>query len=306
LAAFIRDYSILTVLVIAIIVLGIVEPAFLTVRNLRNLLDQNAGIGAIACGMTFAIIAGGFDLSVAAIFAVSGIVAAMVANVLGPVPGLMAGLAAGLALGIANGLLIARLRLNSFLTTLASSIVMRGIGIALSGGFLITVTDPVFGVLGRGTIYGVTYSGLVFVLFAILCALLLHNTQFGRYVYAVGGNEEAARLSGIRTGLIKGVTFVLTGFSASLAGIIATSKVSSAIPNAGGGLELQAIAAVVLGGTSISGGSGAIWRTIIGVFLLAVINNAFNIMNLEPYLRDIVTGSIIILAVIINTLTGKK
>ncbi len=301
-----RSYSIVILVVVATAIIALVEPAFLTTRNFRNLLDQNAGIGIITCGMTFVIIAGGFDLSVAAIFAVAGIVAALVANQAGPVVGLLAGVAAGPILGAINGVLIARLRLNSFLTTLASSIVIRGIGVALSGGFLIAVTDALFPRLGRGNLGGITYGGMIFIAFAIVSALVLHRTQFGRYVFAVGGNEEAARLSGIRTGVIKGATFVISGFAAGLAGIIAASKVATGIPNSGSGLELSAIAAVVLGGTAISGGSGAIWRSILGVFLLAIINNAFNIMNLEPYLRDMVTGSIIILAVIANSMSGGK
>lgn len=301
-----REYSILAAVILAVIVLSIVEPAFLTPRNMRNLLDQNAGIGIIACGMTFVIIAGGFDLSVSATFAVSGIVAAIVANAAGPVLGLGAGVLAGTLIGLANGLIIASLHLNSFLTTLASSIVIRGIGIAISGGFLISVTDSSYTALGRGAALGVTVPGIVFVVFVVVFALLLHRTQYGRFVFAVGGNEEAAKLSGISVGWVKGSTFAIAGFTAAVAGIMFSSKVATGIPNSGTGLELQAIAAVVLGGTSIAGGSGAIWRTVVGVFLLAIINNAFNIMNLDAYLRDVVTGSLIILAVITNTLTGKK
>ena len=155
-------------------------------------------------------------------------------------------------------------------------------------------------------LFGITYPGIVFVTFVFLFMILLHSTQYGRYVFAVGGNEEAAKLSGINVGLIKGSTFAIAGFTAAIAGIMFSSKVATGIPNSGTGLELQAIAAVVLGGTSISGGSGAIWRTAVGVFLLAIINNAFNIMNLDAYVRDVVTGTLIILAVITNTLTGKK
>lgn len=302
----IREYSILAAVIVAVILLAIVEPAFLTPRNMRNLLDQNAGIGIIACGMTFVIIAGGFDLSVSATFAVSGIVAAIVANATTPALGLLTGVAAGTVIGFANGLIIASLKLNAFLTTLASSIVIRGIGIAISGGFLISVSDASYTALGRGAAFGITYPGIVFVTFVFLFMILLHGTQYGRYVFAVGGNEEAAKLSGINVGLIKGSTFAIAGFTAAIAGIMFSSKVATGIPNSGTGLELQAIAAVVLGGTSISGGSGAIWRTAVGVFLLAIINNAFNIMNLDAYVRDVVTGTLIILAVITNTLTGKR
>lgn len=301
-----KDYAILIAVILAIIVLAVVEPAFLTFRNLRNLLDQNAGIGIIACGMTFVIIARGFDLSVSATFAVSGITAALIANASSPALGLASGVVVGTVIGLANGILIARLQLNSFLITLASSIVIRGFGIAISGGYLINVTEKSYSTLGRGTVYGITYPSIAFILFVLISMLVLHRTQYGRYIFAVGGNEEAALLSGIRTKIIKGSTFAIAGFAAALAGILLSSKVSTGIPNSGAGLELQAIAAVVLGGTSIAGGAGAIWRTVVGVCLLAIINNAFNIMNLEAYLREIVTGAIIILAVITNTLTGRK
>lgn len=305
-SGFSRRYAILLVTIVATAALAWTEPAFLTERNLRNLLDQNAGIGIIACGMTFVIIAGGFDLSVAATFALSGVVAALVALQFGDVTGLLAGAAVGPLIGILNGLLVARLHLNAFLTTLASSIVIGGIGIAVSNGFVVTVTSPHFSLLGRGTLWGLTIPSIIFICFALISAALLHQNQFGRYVFAVGGNAEAARLSGIRVGLIQAATFAFSGFAASLAGVMAASKVSAGIPTSGAGLELQAIAAVVLGGTSILGGAGAIWRTIVGLFLLAIINNAFNIMNIEPYIRNIVTGMVIIIAVAINTMTERR
>lgn len=192
-----KDYAILIALVLAIIVLAVVEPAFLTFRNLRNLLDQNAGIGIIASGMTYVIIGRGFDLSVSATFAVSGIAAALVSNASAPTVGLMSGVVIGTLIGLANGILIARLQLNSFLITLASSIVIRGCGIAMSGGYLINVTENSYSTLGRGTVYGITYPSIAFILFVLISMLVLHRTQYGRYIFAVGGNEEAALLSGI-------------------------------------------------------------------------------------------------------------
>ena len=301
-----RDYAVLLTIVCIMIAMSLTSPAFLTVRNFRNLLDQNVGVGVIACGMTAVIIAGGFDLSVAAVFGFCGVVSAIVANNVDPAVGILVGLAVGPIAGAVNGLLIAALRLNSFLTTLATSIVIRGVGIGVSGGYLITVTKPAYAVLGRGTFLSITFAGWIFVGVAIVSAIVLHGTQWGRFIYAVGGNEEAARLSGVRVGLIRASTFALTGFMAALAGVLQASKVSTGIPGAGAGIELQSIAAVVLGGTSILGGSGAVWRTIVGVFLLAILNNAFNITNVDPYLRDIVTGCIIVAAVFVNTVSGRK
>ena len=302
----VRDYAVVGLMIALIIALSLTTPAFFTARNFLNVLDQNASIGIIACGMTLVIIAGGFDLSVGAIFAVCGVLAAVVAKEVNPFLGLVVGTAAGPLLGIVNGLLIARLQLNSFLTTLASSIAIRGLGIAISGGFLITITDTSFAILGRGTVFSMRYAVIIFVAFVIASAIILHGTKWGRFIYAVGGNEEAARLSGIRVGLIRASTFAFSGFAAGLGGVLATSRVSTGIPSSGVGLELLAIAAVVLGGTSIMGGAGAVWRTMVGVFLLAFINNGFNILNVEPYVREIFTGSIIILAVAINTMTGRK
>jgi ribose transport system permease protein len=305
-----RDYGIIVAFIGLFVVLAITTPNFLTSQNLQNVLDQNAYMGIAACGATLVIIAGGFDLSVGAIFALAGAVAAWVTVNVDPVVGLAAGAAVGPLLGIANGLLVSGVGIHSFLATLASAMAFSGLAVAVTEGFLIDVSDSdTFVWFGRGeAIPGVRNPILIFVLVALALGFLLSRTRFGRYVYAVGGNIEAARLSGVRTGLITALTFVICGLTASLAGIVEASKAGSgqALPGGAAGLALGTIAAVVIGGTSIKGGQGAIWRTVLGVLLLALITNAFNILNLAPQWRDILTAAIIVGAVTVNTIAARR
>jgi len=305
-----RDYGIIVAFVALFVILAITTPNFLTSQNLQNVLDQNAYMGIAACGATLVIIAGGFDLSVGAIFALAGAVAAWVAINVDPVVGLLAGAAVGPVLGVLNGLLVSGVGIHSFLATLASSLAFSGLAVAVTGGFLIDVSsDESFVWLGRGELIpGVRNSILMFALVAVALGLLLSRTLYGRYVYAVGGNVEAARLSGVRTGLITAMTFVICGLTASLAGVLEAAKAGSgqALPGGAAGLALGTIAAVVIGGTSIKGGQGAVWRTVLGVLLLALINNAFNILNLQPQWRDILTAAIIVSAVAVNTIAARR
>ena len=215
-----RDYGIVVSFVALFVTLSLASDVFLTWANLTNILDQWAPVGIMACAATLVIIAGGFDLSVGAIFAVAGIIAAKLANTSSPTLAFLAALGVGLALGVGNGLLTTVGRINSFVGTLASSFMIRGFALVLSGGFLITVDDPSFQTLGSGEFLGVTYPVYVFLTFALLTAFLLTYTTFGRYVYAAGANPAAARLSGVRVNSIRVATFALSGLSAALAGII--------------------------------------------------------------------------------------
>jgi len=292
-----RTNATLVAFVALFVALSFASDAFLTSTNLLNLLDQNAAIGIIACAATLVIIAGGFDLSVGAIFAIAGVCAAKAANGSSPLLAVLAAIAVGAALGLGNGLLVTVGRINSFIGTLASMYMIRGLALLVSGGFLITVTDPGFATLGTGKLGSVTYGTLVFVAVAILTGVLLHRSVFGRYVYASGDNPDAARLSGVPVTRTRALTFVLSGACAGLAGAIVASRVSTGQADSGAGLELAAIAAVVIGGTSIAGGEGAVWRSVMGVFLLALISNGFNLLNIDPVYQQIVQGAIIAIAV---------
>ncbi|MCD1633758.1 ABC transporter permease [Martelella mediterranea] len=294
---FAREYGVLTIIVILMIGLSLISDSFLTARNLLNIVNQSAPLAIIACALTLVIIGGGFDLSTGAIFGVSSVAAGWIAVHVDPYTAIIAGPLIGFALGTLNGAIITGFGVHSFLVTLATSLVYRGIAILITGGALIPVRIAEFSWIGRGRIGMVNIAVIVLIIFMVIFMVLLNRTTFGRRVFAVGGNEEAAILSGIRTNLIKIVTFSLSGMAAGLAGVIAVSRISMASPQAGIGMEFEAIAAVILGGTSIMGGSGAIWRSVAGVLLMALIGNGFNILNVNPFFKDLTTGVIIVVAV---------
>jgi ribose transport system permease protein len=298
--AALRDYAILVAFIVLFIVLSISSDVFLTETNLLNILNQWSTVGIIACGATLVIIAGGFDLSVGAILAIAGVAAAKVANSVGVPVAVLAGMGIGLGWGIVNGALATIGRINPFIATLATSFMIRGVALAMTGGFIITVADPSYTTLGRDELFGIKWTIWIFAAFAAITWFLLSRTTYGRYVFASGGNAEAARLSGIRVGLIRGSTFAISGLSAGIAGVLVSSRVASGQADAGAGVELQAIAAVVIGGTSILGGEGAIWRTLLGVLLLGLIQNGFNLLNVDPVYQQIFYGGIIIAAVALD------
>lgn len=302
----IRDYGIVAVFIALFIGLAFATGSFLHKQNLLNILDQSAPVGLLACGETLCIIAGVFDLSVGAMLTVSGVVAATTANATSPWLGVLAGIAVGVGLGIANGVVINLTRINSFIGTLASGIVYGGLAIVITGGLVVTVTKPGFATLGQGEALGLKYTGWVFLGFALLLSLLVARTIFGRYVYAVGGNAEAARLSGIRVGLVRGSCLALSGLAAGLAGVLSASRTSSATADLGAGMELTAISAAVVGGTSILGGEGAIWRGVMGVLLLALIGNGFNLLDIDTTYQQVVEGVLILAAVATDQLLRER
>ena len=303
---FLQSYAVLILIAVLMLVLSLSSESFLTGRNLLNILNQNAPLAIMAAAMTLVIIVGGFDLSVGAIFAMGSVTAAWLALNVNPYLGLLLAPFVGLALGFANGLAITVLRVHSFLATIATALIFKGIAVAVSDGRLISVRLDEFTWLGRGAFLGVFNSVWLLVVFALVLTFLLNHTTFGRRVFSVGGNEEAAILSGIRTNRIKIAAFAIAGFAAGLASIITTSRVALGQATAGDGMELQAIAAVILGGTSIYGGQGAVWRSLAGVFLLALVNNGFNILSIDPFFRDLTMGLIILAAVGISAMGQRR
>jgi ribose transport system permease protein len=295
-----RDYGIVVAFVVLFVTLAFASDAFFTQRNIVNILFQAAPVGIMACGGTLVFIAGGFDLSVGAVAAIAGVVAATTADDVGVVMALTLGALVGLGFGIFNGLLTTIGRINAFIATLASSIIIRGLALAITGGFLVSVDDQAFYVLGNGEFAGVRYPVFVWLGFALFCGFLLWRTQFGRYVYAAGGNAEAARLSGVRVGLVRGTTFAISGLSGGLAGIILTSQIGTGQADANLGIEFDAIAAIIIGGTSILGGEGAIWRSVLGALLFQLISNGFNLMNVQPVYQRVFLGVIMLVAVAID------
>ena len=304
---FLREYAVLILLAALFITLSVASDSFLSVSNILNILNQQAPLAIVAVAGTLVIISGGFDLSTGAIFAIANVMAAWIAVNLGNVwVGLAIAPVIGLILGAINGTLITKLHIHSFLATLASSLAFRAIAVLVTGGALISVADPKFAIIGRDRLFGVFWSIYILVAFVIFIAFVLNRTKFGRYVFAVGGSEEAAVMSGISVDRIRIMVFALSGLAAGVASAIAVSRVASGQPLAGTGLELQAIAAIILGGTSIYGGMGAIWRSLGGVYLIALIGNGFNLLNLNPLFKDLVTGIIILSAVALSATERRK
>jgi ribose transport system permease protein len=300
-----RDYGVLVGAVLLFAVLSVSSGPFLTGSNLLNLVDQSAYVGIVACAATFVVISGCIDLSVASIFALSGVVAAEVALHANPWIALVAGIVAGGIVGAVNGLVVVFGRVNSLIATISSALVITGIAQIITNGQLITPANQSFGNIGTGSFISMTYTGWVFVVVALLLWFLMARSRFGRHVYAAGGNAEAARLSGLLVGRVRTGAFVLSGLAAGLAGVLSASRIGDGQSDAGANLQIQALTAVFIGGTSISGGSGSVWRTIVGVFLLTLINNGFDLLGINPIYETVVQGLIILAAVSADALSRR-
>jgi ribose transport system permease protein len=302
--SFVRDYGIVLAFIALFITLALSSDVFLTRDNLINLAFQAAPIGIMACGGALVFIAGGFDLSVGAIAAFSAVIAGTAFVDWGvPVwPAMALGALTGLGLGLGNGLLVTVARVNAFIATLAMNFIVYGLAVAVTGGFLISIDSPDWETLGLGDVWGINYPIFVWLGFALFCGFLLSRTAFGRYIYAVGGNAEAARLAGVRVGAVRATTFAISGLSGGIAGVILSSEVATAQANADNlGNTFNAITAVVLGGISILGGEGAIWRAVLGAFFLVLIGNGFNLLDIQPVYQSIFTGAILLIAVSLDS-----
>jgi ribose transport system permease protein len=306
--AVIRDYGVVVAFIGLFITLSASSPVFLTWQNMKNLGFQTAPVGIIAVGGTLVFIAGGFDLSVGAISGFSGIMAAKAFNStgLGLWPSLIFGALVGLGFGLGNGLLITLGRVNAFIATLATSIIINGLGQVVTHGNLVSVSSDRFTTLGLGTLWGINYPVFVWFGFAGICGFLLSRTAFGRYVYAAGGNAEAARLSGVRVNVVRATTFAISGLAAGIAGVILVSEVQTAQWNANTGIEFDAITAIVLGGTSLLGGEGAVWRSVLGAFFLQMIGNGFNLLGTTPELQYVIKGMILAAAVSLDAWARRR
>lgn len=289
-------------------VLSVMSRDFLTVNNLLNVLRQVSINALIAFGMTFVILLGGIDLSVGAVLALSSVaIATMMAAGMDPILATLCGVLAGAALGAVNGIIISRGKVAPFIATLGTMTVFRGLALVFSDGRPITgFNSEFFSMLGAGYIANVIPVPVITTLIAFIALwFILKKTVFGRHVYAVGGNEEASLISGVKTGRIKLWVYTLSGGLSALAGVILTSRLNSAQPNAGMGYELDAIAAVVLGGTSLSGGRGWIVGTLIGAVLIGVLNNGLNLLSVSSFYQQVIKGSVILLAVLLDR-SAKK
>jgi ribose transport system permease protein len=299
------NYGIVGVVVALFIALSISSDTFLSADNLRNIADQWAPVGIMAVGATVVVITGGFDLSVGAMSTVAGIVAAKATGT-DMLLGIAAGLAVGTALGAANGSLVAWARMNPFLVTIATAIVFAGLALVISDGFLVGVKDSAYGDIALTKFLGLTIPVWLMIAFVLACVVLMNRTALGRYIYAVGGNEEAARLSGIRVGTVKATAYMLSGFAAGLAAVILTSRNLSAGASENASMTYDVWAAILVGGNSLSGGEGAIWRTVVGLMLIALLRNGFNLLGVDPLYQQIITGLIILAAVGLDVLARSR
>jgi ribose transport system permease protein len=318
-AEHIRDYGVIAVFVAMFVFLTFKSDVFLTKDNLLNLLYSNSAVGIAACAVTLVVIGGNFDLSIGGIYILSALLAAWTAvhwNIWLAFP---VALGAGAAMGLVNGLLVTKLRVNAFLATLASGLVFFGIDKLISGGQSIypgSSGDPasnadIWTFLGQnrlGGSEGVQYPVIIFAIVAIVLQIVLARTVFGRHIYGVGGNREAARLSGLKVDRIVITTFIIAGLGAGIAGLLDYSALGQGSPGdpTSQAIALTAIAGVALGGTSIFGGVGSVWRTVIGILMLGLIVNGFNLLGVRDFYQDIVKGVLIVGAVAIGSMAQRR
>jgi ribose/xylose/arabinose/galactoside ABC-type transport system permease subunit len=304
----IRQYGLLIVFGLICLIISLITPQFLTVSNWTIIVTQVSINALLAFGVTFVIITGGIDLSLGSIVAVAGVTSAMLAHpdsypVLIPIS---MGLLAGLLMGAFNGFIITKSKIAPFIVTLGTMTIGRGLALIMSDGRPVSNLSDSFNYLGSGTVLGIPVLILIFIVVFALCSIILSKTILGRYIYAVGGNEQAARASGINIDRVKLAVYSISGLLAGLAGILLASRITTGQPNAGAGFELDAIAAVVIGGTSTTGGRGSMTGTLIGVLLIGVINNGLDLLNVTSYYQQVVMGIIIIGAVVLDSLNQKS
>jgi putative xylitol transport system permease protein len=301
------EYGILLAFLLLIIFLSIASPYFLRTDNLLNVLRQTSVNALLSIGMTFVILTGGIDLSVGSVLAFGGMVSASLASdaiygpVMHPLVAASAGLFGGLLLGAFNGLMVAKWRVPAFVVTLGMLSMARGFTFIYSDGMPIPRLDDRFLYFGQGRILGIPFPVILFLLVFLIAWILLYKTRYGRYVYAVGGNEKSAKISGVNTRLIIFSVYAISGFLSALGGIVLSARTTAGLPQAGQAYELDAIAAVVIGGTSLSGGQGTLSGTLLGALLIGVINNGLDLLGVSSYFQQVVKGAIIVGAVLLDS-----
>lgn len=300
--AAISNYAIVWVTLGLMVLLTATTHNFLTAQNLRNVLDQQAPTLIVAAATTLTVIAGGFDVSLSAIYVLTPIVAIEVANHSGSVLlGIVAAVLTGGSAGAVNGLIVTVLRVNSFIATLASSFAIFGLAYIVSHQAIVTPKTLSFANFATTRIAGLTSATWIAFAVVALCWVLLAATRFGRYVYATGGNPEAARLAGVRTSWVLAATFVLGGLAVGLSGAVGAAQNLSAQASDDFTFVFGVVAAVVVGGTSIAGGVGAVWRSVVGVLFIAFLVNGFNINGVDPIYQRIIEGFVILVAVSLDS-----
>jgi ribose transport system permease protein len=293
-----RRYGIVVALVVLLAILGLASPTFFRATNFANILAQWAPVGIMSVGTTYVILAGGFDLSVAAGFAFCAVVAAALAQAGVPASvAFLAAIGAGVVIGLVNAVLVVALRINPFAATLASGFVLTSLPYLIVKSPFIEVDQRGFDILGTGVWHGLPYTGLVLIGFLVVFGVILAKTQYGQLLYAVGGKPEIAGLFGVPVRLVVGSTYVFSGFCVGTAASLATSQLSYSASDQDPVLVFDVIVAVVVGGTSLSGGVGSMWQTAVGLAILAVLQNGLNLLDINTFYQYIIKGCLIVIAV---------
>jgi len=295
-------------LILMIIIFTLASPNFFQFDNIVGILLATAVTGILAVGTTFVIITAGIDLSIGAVMTFSAVMAGVFITFWKlPIPiGVIGGITAGGICGIFNGVLIAKLKIPPFVATLGSMMMAKGLSLVVSGLKPIYFVDtPIFNKIAMGTVFGIPFAIFIFLGSALIASLILSKTVFGRYTYALGSNEEAARLSGIKVNFWKTMVYTFGGIFSGLAGVVMASRINSAQPALGAEYNLDAIAAVVIGGTSLMGGEGTILGTVIGAFIMSVLTNGLRILSVPQEWQTVVIGAIVIVAVYLDIIRRR-
>jgi len=310
----IKKYGIVLILLGIFTLMSILSPAFLKTRNLLNVVRQISVIGLIGMGVTIVIITTGIDLSSGSVIALSAVIAASLAqragweaamypSLAGKLPLIVpvaAGLLVGIVCGFLNGWTIAKFKIPPFIATLGMMTIARGFALLYSDGRPVSSLTDSYNFIGQGEVLGIPFPIIILATMAVITHVMLNNTKFGRHIYAIGGNEQAARISGLDVGKMLILIYTYAGFLSGLAGIVLSSRISSGQPGLGTGYELDAIASAVIGGTSFSGGIGTVWGTMVGALIIGVLNNGLDLLNVSAYWQQIVKGLIIVIAIILD------
>jgi ribose transport system permease protein len=288
------------------IVISIISPYFLTFDNLSNLLVQIAVYGIIALGMTFAIIGGEFDLAVGSMLSISAVLVVGLEPELGLIAAMLVALSSGAVLGLINGLLVAKAQINSFIVTFGSMVMVKGLALTYANGRPLISKSNVLNQIGDMRVFGIPLVIFIFILFLAICHYVLTRTRFGRNMYAVGGNLSVSSATGINVYFYKCSIFIITGFFAAVTGILLAARMNTGSPVQGDDMTLTVIASVVIGGTSLSGGKGSVIRTLLGLFIIMLLTNAFDLLGVQPYMQRVIKGLIIISIVAVDSYNKKR
>lgn len=291
----------LIVFVFLFATLSLTVENFLTWQNMIGLALSVSTVGIVACTMLFCLASGDFDLSIESVVAFAGVLAAVVINATGNVVlGIAAGVLAGGVVGLVNGIVIAKIRINALITTLATMQIVRGLGFIVSGGIAVGISNERFFTLGMGMPFGIPNPVWIAIICFIVFGILLNKTRFGRHTLAIGGGKEAVRLAGVAVDRVKIIIFTLQGLMAGFAGVVLASRMTSGQPNSSVGFSLDVISACVLGGVSLAGGKGTMTGTVVGVLIMGTVQNAMNLSNVDTFYQYLARGAILLAAVIFD------